>query len=418
MPEYWNVNVYWIKTKKQCVFMDKQMRAFVLIGPRKVRETRVRTPVAGPHEVLVKTKIVGICGSDLHLYNLSWMNPKNVKIMKRSSQLVQTIPVIPKKAMQIMEKPVQQSLLRMITQRFRKMFHLSFADLPFFIMGHEFSGTVERCGAEVTDADLGQRVGVTPNIACHKCAACKSGYESLCVTDTEIGSGDIQGALCEFVKVPSENIVPFPSHLSFEEAAMLDCVAPALHAVNLAQIEKHHSVAILGAGTIGLLVLQILRAFGLRNLAITDVNDFNLEIAKRFGAKRTFNVLETNDVSAEMEKTLGYVDRVVECVGGAAPTMTHALKLVGFRGRIVVVGNFDFPQPIDIVQFRKKEASLVGCSRYSKPELKEALRMMADGDIDVKSLITHKFPAYKVEEAFRVALKKRQTKAIKVQIEF
>lgn len=391
------------------------MKAIVLMGPRTIGDVDVDKPRIGPHEVLIKVKVVGICGSDLHMYRLSWLNRWHAFTMRLGAWVMQHSSWLKRRAAQRTLQSQQTSTAgrRTLVQRIRN----SVGVVPWFLVfGHEFSGVIEAMGEKVSGIKLGQRVSATPNISCHECEACRMGYENLCVRDMELGSGWVQGAMADYVKVPAENVVGIPPKLSFEEAAVSDCVAAALHAVNLAQVEKGHTVAILGAGTIGLLVLQILRLFGLNDIVITDVHDFNLDVAKKFGAKFTFDASQV-DVCAKIKEAFGPVDRVFECVGGAAPTLHQALELVGYHGKTVVVGNFTVSQCIDMIRFRKKESTIIGSSRYTKSEFLNAVNMLIKEYVKVKPLITHKFSISDVKEAFEAALKKRQTKAIKVEIE-
>jgi len=362
-----------------------------LIAPRIFKEVETNLPTLGSRDVLVKTKIVGICGSDLLTYRGCWImgyyRGVIMKFLTRTRFLLTGHP----------DPLANRSWLE--------------------ILGHEVSGTIQQWGKNVSEFEYGERVALTPNISCHNCEACNTGYENLCIKDMEIGSSGIPGALAEYVKVPAENIVVIPPTLSHESAAMADCVAVALHAVKLAEIKKDHNVTILGAGTMGLLILQVLKALGLHKIAITDLNDFNLDIAKKLGADYTFNASK-GDVCKEIKKTMGRIDRVFECVGGNAPTLNQALKLVGFHGRTIVIGNFTVPQKIEMLRFRKKESTLIGCSRYTKSEFQEAVKMLIDGKINTDLIITHKFPIHRIREAFETALNKQKTKAIKVQLEF
>jgi len=367
------------------------LKAIALIAPRIFREVNIPLPELGPTDVLVKTKIVGICGSDLLTYKGYWIKGYYRRVIAK----------------------VFTSTRFLLTGHPDSLANRSWLE----ILGHEASGIIQDLGEDVADLKYGQRVALTPNISCHSCVACNSGYENLCVKDMEIGSSGIPGALAEYVKVPSENIVVIPPTLSYEAAAMADCVAVALHAVKLAEINGDHKILILGAGTIGLMILQVLKMFGLRKIAITDLNDFNLNVAKKLGAEYTFNASQ-GEIRANVKKALGLFDRVFECVGGKAPTLNQALDLVGFRGKIIAIGNFVTPQKIKMLRFRKKESTLIGCSRYTKSEFREAVKMLIDGKINTNLLITHKFPINRIREAFETALNKQKTKAIKVQLEF
>jgi L-iditol 2-dehydrogenase len=367
------------------------LKALTLIAPRRFRKVNVSLPKLGPDDVLIKPKIVGICGSDLLTYRGCWIRGYYWGVILKS---------LTRARASLTGHPD------------------SLKDRSWFeILGHEVSGTIEDLGKNVSDLKHGDRVALTPNIQCHNCEASEAGYDNLCVKDMEIGSSGIPGALADYVKVPAENVVVIPPTLSHEAAAIADCVAVAIHAVKLAEVKGDHKVVILGAGIMGLLILQVLRTLGLRKIAITDLSDNNLDVAKRLGAEYTFNASRVN-VCEEAKRALGQIGRVFECVGGKAPTINQALDLVGFHGRTIVVGNFTIPQKINMLRFRKKESTLLGCSRYTRSEFREAVKMLMDDKINTDLIITHKFSIDRIGEAFETAVNRQKTKAIKVQLEF
>lgn len=361
------------------------MKALALVGPRRFKEIEINKPDLDPHAVLVKVKIVGICGSDLHYVR----EPKDIKA---------------------------QTYL----QRFRGILPSSISSKMRFlqpkIIGHEISGTIESVGDKVRNIEKGTRVSANPNIYCEICQACKTEYENLCFQDKGLGWGGYQGALAEFVKVPAKNLISVPPQISDEEAATLDCIAVPLHAAKLGEVSKQHTVVILGAGTIGLLLLQVLKSFGVNDIAITDVSDFNLRLAKEFGARYTFNAFKF-DVCEKIKKLLGRVDRVFECVGGSAPTLEQAFSIINFHGKIVIVGRFTSPKVIPS-KFFMNEVNMVASSRYLNSEFQESLELLVNKALRVKPLITHIFPVSRINEAFETALRKKETNAIKVQIMF
>ena len=328
----------------------------------------VETPKAVSNEVLIKTKAIGICGTDLHFYS-----GKN-GTLKDLFEQIKTI-IFPSKT----------------------------------IIGHEFSGFVFDKGKNVHDVKLSDRVTAWPIIPCHECKYCKMGLMNLC---ENIRSWP--GVFCEFVKVPSKNIVKIPTGLSYEEAAMLEPLACAVHAFKLAKIEKHHSVAIFGAGTMGLLILQLIKSFGIEKILATDIVEFKLEMAKKLGADTVMNPLKIN--RHEKKRLMKDVDIVFECVGGSASTLNQALNLANKRGKIIVIGTFTSTPQIDMLKFRQKELTIVGSEASEKRDFLDGIHLLINGNVKVKPLITHKFPLENIKEAFEVALEKEKTKSIKVQI--
>jgi len=344
------------------------LKAAVFLGPKRVKVLDVETPTITSDEVLIKTKAAGICGTDLHFYL-----GKN-------------------------------GILRNLLNRILTMiFPLK------TIIGHEFSGFVADKGKNVKDVELNEKVTAWPIIPCHECRYCKMGLTHLCEN-----MRPWPGAFSEFVKVPSENVIKIPPQLSYEEAAMLEPLACAVHAVKLAKIEKRHSVAILGAGTMGLLILQVVRSLGAEKILVTDVLDFKLEMAKKLGADIAMNAIKIN--SHEKKSLTKNVDVVFECVGGSASTLNQALNLIDKRGKVVLFGSFTSPPQINMLKFRQKELTIIGSEASEKKDFLDGINLLTHGKVKVKPLITHQFPLKDISEAFETASKSKQTKSIKVQI--
>jgi 2-desacetyl-2-hydroxyethyl bacteriochlorophyllide A dehydrogenase len=344
------------------------MKAAVSSGIRRIRVLDVETPKTASNEVLIKTKAIGICGTDLHFYSGSHGRIKN--LLERIEAIV-----YPSKT----------------------------------IMGHEFSGFIIDKGKNVNDVELNDKVTAWPVMPCHECKYCKMGLMHLCENIRPC-----PGAFCEFVKVPSENVVKIPEQLSYEEAAMLEPLASAVHAVKLAKIEKEPSVTILGAGTIGLLILQVAKAFGVKKILVMDILEFKLEVAKKLGADTIMNTLKIN---FHDEKNLTKeVDTIFECVGGTAPTLNQAINLINKRGKIVAVGSFTSPPQINMLKFRRKELTMISSEASEKRDFLKGINLLINGKVKVNPLITHKFPLGSISEAFETALRSEQTKSIKVEI--
>lgn len=344
------------------------MKVAVFSGPGRIRLQDVETPKIASNETLIKTKAIGICGTDLHFYS----NPS--RALGNLLERIKTI-IFPSKT----------------------------------IIGHEFSGFVIDKGNNVNDIELKEKATAWPIIPCHKCKYCKMELMNLC---ENIRSWP--GAFSEFVKVPSENIVKIPTQLSHEEAAMLEPLACAIHATKLAKIEKHHSVAILGAGTMGLLVLQMAKLFGIEKILATDIVEFKLDMAKKLGADTVMNALEIS--CHEKKRLMKDVNIVFECVGGSTSTLNQALDLIDKRGKIILIGSFISPPQINMLEFRQKELTIVGSEASEKRDFLDGINLLINGKVKVKPLITHRFQLEDIKEAFEVALETEKTKSIKVQI--
>jgi len=349
------------------------MKAAVLYGPRDIRLETLSVPKLKPNWVLLKVHAAGICGSDLHFYRGETSIPVLSKIGKGK-----------------------------------------------YVPGHEVSGEIYRIGSKVKSLKEGDRVGVEPLVGCGKCRWCRVGWYNLCENFRLIGFYYI-GGMAEYLAVPAKNCFKLPEHVSFEEAAMLDCIAVAIHAINKAEVCCEDIVAVLGAGTIGLSTLQASIALGAREVYITGTHDFQLKVAKELGATATFNVRKENFVEKIMELTNGQgVDKVIEAVGGSSNTISDAIEITRKRGIIVNTGIFVKPMQIDLFKFLTKELTLNTAWGYGywtyRKEFEVSLDLLAEGKISAEKLITHRYPLEKVKDAFETALNRKETKSIKVEI--
>lgn len=353
----------------------EKMKAAVFFGPRDIKIETVDVPKLQPNWVLLKVRASGICGSDLHLYRQN----TSIKI----------------------ESEIGEGK---------------------YVPGHEVSGEVHELGADVTKLTEGDRVGVEPLIGCGKCRWCRIGWYNLCTNRRLIGFY-YPGGFAEYCAVPEEKCLKLPENISFEEAATLDCIAVAEHAINRANVCNEDAVAVLGAGTIGQFATQVALNAGAREVYVVGTHDFQLETARKFGATATINARHEKVVDRIMELTAGRgVDKVIEAVGGESSTIADAIGMLRRRGTIVATGVFVKPMPVDLFGLLAKELSLTGAWIYEywthMKEIAISLELLSKGRIDAKTLITHKYPLEKVSEAYDTAMDKKRTKSIKVQIVF
>lgn len=352
--------------------MDK-MKAAVLHGPRDVRLENIDISRLEPEWILLKVGATGICGSDLHIYK-------------------------------------EKTSIQVISQLGQGK----------YVPGHEVSGTIFRVGSKVDGLEEGDRVGVEPLIGCGKCRWCKVGWYNLCENSKLIGFY-YNGGMAEYCAAPAENCFELPDHVSFEEAATLDCIAVALHAVNKARICTEDTVAVLGSGTIGLFALQLALAGGAKEIYITGTHDFQLEKAKQLGATAAIDIKKENLAAKIMEITGGKgVDKVIEAVGGISNTVADAVDITRKKGTIVTIGIFTKCPPIDMFKLLTKELVLTSAWGYAyytyRKEFEISLDLLAKKKVNAQELITHKYPLEKVKEAFETALNKDKAKSIKVQL--
>jgi len=353
----------------------KEMKAVVFYGPRDIRIEKIDLPKLEPSWVLLKVRASGICGSDLHLY-------KEKTPFKIGSELGE----------------------------------------GRYVPGHELSGEIVKLGSEVADLKEGDRVAVEPEVGCGRCHWCKVGWYNLCANFKLIGFYHL-GGLAEYCAVPSENCFKLPENVSFEEAATLDCISVAVHAVNRAEVSNEDTVAVLGAGTIGLFALQTAILAGAREVFVAGTHSFQLDIASMVGATAVVDARKEDVVDKMMELTGGRgVDKIIEAAGGESSTIVNGIHMVRRRGTIVTTGIFVKPMPIDLIGLLTKELTLSGAWGYGywthMKEFAISLELLAKGKVTAKPLITHRYSLERISEAYETAIDKERTKSVKVQIVF
>jgi len=262
--------------------------------------------------------------------------------------------------------------------------------IPPLVMGHEAAGVVETVGSAVRDFARGERVTFDSTVYCGECANCQRGDVNLCDRRQVLGvsCADYRraGAFAEFVAVPARTCYRLPENLEFAEAAMLEAVAVGIHAVKVGQVTANDTTLVVGAGTIGILTLQALRAAGSRRVFVTDVDQQRLKLAKRLGATEVLlsdSTLEEN----LLQLTNGQgVDVALEAVG-RNETVASAINAVRKGGTVVLVGNITPQVTIHLQKVVARQVRLQG-SCASAGEYPQAIEWMAKGAIDVKPLIS------------------------------
>jgi L-iditol 2-dehydrogenase len=294
-------------------------------------------PKPGPGEVLVRVAACGICGSDVHGYDGS-----------------------------------------------------SGRRIPPIVMGHEAAGRIAAVGDEVTGYTVGDRVTFDSTIYCGVCGPCLRGEVNLCDNRQVLGvsCADYRraGAFAEYVVVPSRILYRLPDNLSFVEAAMLEAVAVAVHAVSLATLSPDSTALVVGAGMIGLLVTQALRAAGCARVFVADIDASRLKLAQEIGAT---GVLSADAGLAEQVLQLSGgsgMDVVVEAVG-RNETVSAAIGSVRKGGTVVLVGNISPEVTLPLQKVVTRQIRLQG-SCASAGEYSRAMELLASGAIRVKPLIT------------------------------
>lgn len=270
------------------------------------------------------------------------------------------------------------------------------------ILGHEFAGEIVEIKGELPGVELGGRY-TTSNV----------------------------GANAEYLKITrgvSRLMVPVPEQISFEEAATNEPLATSLHAVNIAQPQDDQNLVVMGAGIIGLGVLQCIKAMSSANTVVVDVSDRRLALAREIGADVVVNAKQQDTVSVlgEMfgstdvsliETAVSDIDTVFDCAGVTATykgttVLEQALSLVRHNGKVVVVATFERNVELDYNVIVRKNIQLLGSWAWSPEEFGQAMDLMASGKVDRRPLISHTFPLEQASEAYETQLKAEE--AIKV----
>ena len=274
------------------------------------------------------------------------------------------------------------------------------------ILGHETAGIIDRVGEGVSEDYIGKHAAIIPLVPCFECEQCKRGYYSACHSYSFIGSRQ-SGGFAEFVDLPEKNVIVIPNDLSFEYAALIEPSTVARHMLSLGNFQKGETAVVLGAGSIGLMLVQWLRILGAKQIIVTDVLEDNLQIASKIGAHVTLDPSKV-DVEKEIQKLLGDgADLVLEATG-VPQVLQQTLPLTRPRGKIVLAGN----QPLDkslpltfIENMMRREISLIGCfMSYSAPfpghEWTETVSALLNGSLDMETIISHRYPLSKAPDIF------------------
>ncbi|HLB48318.1 MAG TPA: alcohol dehydrogenase catalytic domain-containing protein [Anaerolineales bacterium] len=255
------------------------------------------------------------------------------------------------------------------------------------VLGHEFAGVTE----------AGQRVAVDPAVSCGVCKFCQEGNPNLCAALRFAGHGREDGALREWMAWPARCLIPIPDSLSDADGALLEPLGVALHAVDLGKIRAGMRVGVFGCGPLGLLVLQVARVAGAAEVLVTEPLAHRLAAAQRLGAKEWLPGQE--------------VDVAFECAGENG-AVEDALAAVRPGGRVVLVGIPGDDRTTFTASVARRKGLTIKLSRRMKHTYPRAVRLVAEGLVDVRSLVTHRFPLEKTLEAFGVAGRREGLKVI------
>ena len=318
------------------------MRAAVYHGHKDVRIEEVPVPVPGEKEVLIRVDYAGICGTDRHEY----VGPNFIPTVRPHRLTGRVAPLI---------------------------------------MGHEFSGRIEKLGKEVTGWKVGERVTANGSLTCGRCEACRSGRFNVCQKLGFLGVSD-DGAFAEYVTVEADKLFAIPEGVSQRQAAVAEPLACGIHATNLLGNIAGKDVLILGPGIIGLSAFFGAKYAGAGRILVSGIGDYRRELIEKYGG-------EYVDVSKE--DLLSYMDQwshgkladiVYECIG-AEQTLDQAIRLTKPGGKLMVMGVFGKRPSVDMDTLQEAERVLY-TSQAHVDEIRTALLYIQEGKIRPEELIT------------------------------
>ena len=329
---------------------EQMMRVSRLHAAGDMRFDMAPRPEPGREEVLLKVAAVGVCGSDVHYYRDGGIGENKV-----------TDPIV---------------------------------------MGHEFSAWVAGTGEGVIGLTEELLVSVDPAIHCGNCEWCRKGHPNLCPEVRFCGTPPIDGVFREYTVMPAENCYTLPEDLDAVDGAMLEPLGVALHAVDLAHLKVGQTVAVLGAGPIGLLTAAVARANGAGTVFMTEPLDYRRAFAKDYGADVILDPGASDVVSEIMDYTDGRGVDVSFEAAGVPETPQQAAGMVIPGGKVIVIGipsDNTMTFRADTVRRKGLTIKLVRRMKYTYPR---AIEMVASRNVDVRSLATHVLPFSKLNDAF------------------
>lgn len=326
------------------------MKQAELVAPKKIVINEVDKPTPGPGQALLKVHAVGICGSDVH----AWHGKH---------------PFMP----------------------------------PPLVPGHEAAGEVVELGAGVSNVKIGDRVVIRPQSIDGDCLLCKEGRYNICSSLQVLGCQTV-GASSDYYAVNADLLYTIPDTISYAEGTVIEPLAVGLHAVlrgipsgNLAG----KKALVIGAGTIGNMVAQAFLGLGGAEVIITDLSEKKLEIARNCGIKHTLNP-KNEDLGKAMKDLFGPdgADVAYECTA-SAPGLNQLLDIMRKGSRIVIVGVYSDLVNINMANVQDREYELIGTLMYVDEDYKASIRLVEEGKVNLKGIITNEFPLEKTMEAYQ-----------------
>ncbi|HHY67697.1 2,3-butanediol dehydrogenase [Kyrpidia sp.] len=348
------------------------MKAARWHGPQDIRVENIEEPKTHPGTVKVKVEWAGICGSDLHEY---LGGPIFIPRDNPHPLTNETAPIV---------------------------------------MGHEFSGKVVEVDPTVTSFQVGDRVCIEPIYACGKCFSCRRGHYNLCVHLGFHGLSGGGGGFSEFTVVPEYMVHKLPDNMTFEQGALVEPAAVALHAVRQSRLKAGDKVAVFGAGPIGLLVIQAAKLAGASQIFAVEISEQRQAFALSVGAAHVIDPSQTDAVQEIQQVTGGGVDIAFE-VTGVPAVLTQAINSTALNGETVIVSIWEKPAEIHPNDLVLGERTVMGILAY-RHIFPEVIQLIANKQFKAEELITKKISLDQiVKEGFEALVKQKSQVKIVVQ---
>ncbi len=336
------------------------MKAALFYGPRDIRVEAVEDVALGDYDVRVRNKAVGICGTDIHIFNGE----------KGSTEVK-----------------------------------------PPVALGHEFSGEVADVGRKVTTVSVGDRVTIDPNIYCGKCHYCKIGKKQHCENLTAIGV-NFDGGFAEYSIIPEQQVYVLGQNIDYEVGAMAEPLACCLHGIDLVEIRAGDTVCVVGGGTIGQLMVQLAKLSGASRVILSEPIAERRRIALENGANFVFDPIR-EPLRKSLQDVVGVpgVDAIIECAG--TPKAVEQAFEIAKRGAAIVLFSVPAPDtkyPLDLYDVFKKELKITGS--FINPDTHQrAVNLINAAKVNIEPLITHRYGLEAVTTAIQ---KQTESDSIKV----
>lgn len=327
----------------------------VMTAPGKILFREIEKPQPAADEVVVRIMKIGVCGSDIHVYH--GKHP-------------------------FTSYPVTQ--------------------------GHEVSGKIESIGSDVTEFRIGQKVTIEPQVYCGKCYPCTHGKYNLC-EELKVMGFQTTGTASEYFAVKASKVTPLPENMTYNEGAMIEPLAVTVHAAKRAGDIKGKKIAVLGAGPIGILLAQSVKALGAKEVLITDISSYRLQLAKTCGADYAVNTRD-EDFGEALVRCFGAdkADVIYDCAGNDI-TLNQAIRCARKGSTLILVAVFADMAKADMAVLNDHELDLNSSMMYRHEDYVDAIRLVNEGKIRLKPLMSKHFAFTAYNDAYQYIDANRET---------